>query len=56
MVIEGTQRHDMKLGRSTTMLSMVERPEQPQGICLDKGYGQALSAYPNNPYLHPPHA
>lgn len=42
MVIEGAQRHDMKLVRSTIESIIVERPkptkEHPQGMCLDKGY------------------
>ncbi len=41
-VIEGAQRHDMKLVRSTLQSIVVERPksteEHPQGMCLDKGY------------------
>ena len=42
VAIEGAQRHDMKLVRSTLESIVVERPEpteeQPQGMCLDKGY------------------
>ena len=42
LVIEGAQRHDMKLVRSTIQSIVVERPEpteeRPQGMCLDKGY------------------
>lgn len=42
LTIEGAQRHDMKLVRSTIESLIVERPEpteeQPQGMCLDKGY------------------
>jgi putative transposase len=42
LTIEGAQRHDMKLVRSTIESIVVERPEptekQPQGMCLDKGY------------------
>jgi transposase len=42
VTIEGAQRHDMKLTRSTIEIIVVERPEptqeQPQGMCLDKGY------------------
>lgn len=41
-VIEGAQRHEMKLVRSTIQSIVVERPkpteEHPQGMCLDKGY------------------
>jgi putative transposase len=41
-VIEGANRHDMKLVRPTIESIVVERPEpteeQPQGMCLDKGY------------------
>lgn len=39
---EGANRHDMKLVRETIASMIVERPEpteeQPQGMCLDKGY------------------
>ncbi len=42
VVIEGANRHDMKLVRSTIESIIVERPkptrEDPQGMCLDKGY------------------
>ena len=42
LAIEGANRHDMKLVRSTLDHIMVERPvptaEMPQGLCLDKGY------------------
>ena len=42
VVIEGANRHDMKLVRSTIENIMVKRPEPgeecPQGMCLDKGY------------------
>jgi putative transposase len=42
VVIEGAQRHDMKLVCSTIQSIIVERPkpteEHPQGMCLDKGY------------------
>lgn len=42
LAIEGAQRHDMKLVRPTIESIIVERPapneEQPQGMCLDKGY------------------
>jgi transposase len=42
LVIEGAQRHDMKLVGSTIQSIVVDRPEpteeQPQGMCLDKGY------------------
>lgn len=38
----GANRHDMKLVRETLDTIPVERPrptaEQPQGMCLDKGY------------------
>ncbi len=41
-VIEGANRHDMKLVRSTIESIIIKRPkpteEQPQGMCLDKGY------------------
>lgn len=42
LAIEGANRHDMKLVRETIESMVVERPEpteeQPQGMCLDKGY------------------
>ena len=42
LVVDGANRHDMKLFRSTVEAIPVERPapttEQPQGLCLDKGY------------------
>ncbi len=42
MAIDGANRHDMKLVRVTIESIVVERPEpsqqQPQGMCLDKGY------------------
>lgn len=42
LVIEGANRHDMKLVRPTMESLVVERPaptaEQPQGMCLDAGY------------------
>lgn len=42
VMIEGANRHDMKLVRSTIENIIVERPaptgERPQGMCLDKGY------------------
>jgi putative transposase len=41
-VIEGANRHDMKLVRSTIESIIVDRPKpteaHPQGMCLDKGY------------------
>lgn len=41
-VIEGANRHDMKLVRSTIESIVGGRPEpdkeHPQGMCLDKGY------------------
>jgi len=40
--IDGANRHDMKLVRATLEAIVVDRPEptdeQPQGMCLDKGY------------------
>ena len=43
--VDGANRHDMKLVRSTIASIVVERPEpteeQPQGMCLDKGYDYA---------------
>jgi putative transposase len=42
LVIEGANRHDMKLVRPTIESLVVERPvptkERPQGMCLDAGY------------------
>ena len=42
LVVEGANRHDMKLVRATLHSLVVKRPpptaEQPQGMCLDKGY------------------
>ena len=42
LAIDGANRHDMKLLRATIEGIIVERPEpseeQPQGMCLDKGY------------------
>ena len=40
--MEGANRHDMKLVRSTLQSIFADRPEPsqnaPQGLCLDKGY------------------
>jgi putative transposase len=42
LALDGAHRHDMKLVRPTLESLIVERPEptaeQPQGMCLDKGY------------------
>ncbi len=42
LAIDGANRHDMKLVRPTVESLVAERPapteEQPQGMCLDKGY------------------
>jgi putative transposase len=42
LAVEGANRHDMKLVRDTVENIVVERPkptpQQPQGMCLDKGY------------------
>ncbi len=42
LVLDGANRHDMKLVRSTINSLVVKRPQpteaQPQGMCLDKGY------------------
>ena len=42
LVVAGANRTDMKLVRATLESIVVERPEptpdQPQGVCLDKGY------------------
>jgi transposase len=41
LAVDGANRHDMKLVRSTRDSLVVERPaptaKQPQGMCLDKG-------------------
>ena len=45
LAIDGANRHDMKLVRATIEAIVVDRPaptdEQPQGMCLDKGYDYA---------------
>ena len=42
LAVEGANRHDMKLVRETLESIVAERPEpredEPQGMCLDKGY------------------
>ena len=42
LAVAGANRNDMKLVRATIESIVVERPaptvEQPQGMCLDKGY------------------
>jgi putative transposase len=42
LAVEGANRNDMKMVRETLESIPVERPEptpeQPQGLCLDKGY------------------
>jgi transposase len=42
LVIEGAQRHDMKLVEPTIKSIVLQRPEptneEPQRMCLDKGY------------------
>jgi hypothetical protein len=42
VVIDGANRHDMKLAEPTLDALVIERPkpreDQPQGVCLDKGY------------------
>lgn len=42
VAVAGANRHDMKLVRQTIESMVVERPapteEEPQGMCLDKGY------------------
>ena len=42
LVVEGANRHDMKLVRATVESLVAERPaptqEHPQGLCLDAGY------------------
>jgi putative transposase len=45
LAVAGANRHDMKLVRETLASIIVARPaptaEQPQGLCLDKGYDYA---------------
>ena len=42
LAVDGANRHDMKLVRATVDSVAVPRPapspDQPQGMCLDKGY------------------
>ncbi len=42
LAIDGANRHDMKMVRTTIESLVAERPEpsedEPQGMCLDKGY------------------
>lgn len=42
LAIEGANRHDMKLVQETIENLVIQRPEptaeEPQGMCLDKGY------------------
>lgn len=42
LVVDGANRHDMKLVRATLESLVLKRPEPtedaPQGMCLDKGY------------------
>ena len=42
LAVDGANRHDMKLVRATGDNMLADRPvpspEQPQGMCLDKGY------------------
>ena len=42
LAVDGANRHDMKLVRPTLDTVVIARPEptleQPQGMCLDKGY------------------
>lgn len=42
VVIDGANRHDMKLVKATLEALKLDRPEpdikSPQGLCLDKGY------------------
>ncbi len=45
LVVDGANRHDMKLVRATLESLVVNPPEPsknvPQGMCLDKGYDYA---------------
>ncbi len=42
LALDGAHRHDMKMVRPTLESMVAERPEataeEPQGMCLDKGY------------------
>jgi putative transposase len=42
LVVDGANRHDMKLTEATLQSVVIERPvptpEHPQNLCLDKGY------------------
>ncbi len=42
VVVDGANRHDMKLVERTLEATMIQRPEptpdRPQNMCLDKGY------------------
>ena len=42
VVVDGANRHDMKLVERTLEATMIQRPEPtsdlPQNMCLDKGY------------------
>ena len=42
LAVEGANRNDFKMARATITSILIERPEptaeQPQGMCLDKGY------------------
>ena len=42
VVVDGANRHDVKLTEATIKSIVVKRPkptrEKPQGLCLDKGY------------------
>lgn len=42
LAVDGANRHDMKLVEATLESIVVERPkptaQQPQGLCLDRGY------------------
>ena len=42
LAVEGANRHDMKMVRETIENIVMDRPEptdeEPQGMCLDKGY------------------
>jgi len=38
MAVDGANRHDMKPAGATLDALMLQRPQNPQGLCLDKGY------------------
>ena len=62
LVVEGANRHDMKLTAATLDGIMIERPtpseEQPQHLCLDAGYDyeavyETVRAHHYQPHIRP---